>query len=490
MQPLDTTTATSNATARITSASNNVQWLSSSGTQPAVVSKVDNGLVTLQIGSREIIAQNALQLKVGEKVNVRIEQTSGGAVLKVSRLDTPSQQPVSILLKNMPSVKSGEAIFGYIKSSSSNNQSLQLLNTSVRLPVQTNWSDGQFIKAVATNNPDRFKLSAASPLNHLIPALSRLMANQNPAPVEAQSLSDLKSILTSLVKNQPTNNASSTANNLTSPELKRIMSAMNSALQSSASTSAINGAGKSADQVGLSPLLRQLGSSINLQSLFKPATIQQWIQNTFQSPLSLKEAAFWPAASQRSSLIRQIQTALDTALQQNIALATKNREIDSQQVARLLRDIASTLDGLDQNNLLQQVKVKTQQELQQPMAFNLNLPFQNDERLDWIKLSLQQKSAKPNQQEGWKFRLDIRLPGLGQMTSIVQLQQLDIGIDFWVENDNIRGKFENALPELRRHLSNHGFLMTHCQCQIGAPPTFDGPESILPEGENFLDIRV
>ena len=490
MQPINIATVPSNASVPATNGNDVIHWLASAGTQSAVVSRIENNLVTLAFGSKEVTAQNSLQLKIGDRVNVRIDQSSGTPVIKVNLPDAPSQQTITILLKGMPPVKTGDVFYGHVKSFSDNYQNLELLQKIIRLPLQTRWPDGQFIKAVAVNEQNQFNLSPANPLSHLIPALSRMLANHPSVDPANQSLSDLRSMLVTLHRNQASDTVNKPDNPAMSSELKRISSAINVGGQLMNSANPGKASENLTNVFERSPLLGQFSSSLHPASLFKAGHIQQWIQNTFQSPLSIKDAPFWPMTSLRPSFVKQIQTSINNALNHKLELSIKNQDIDTQQVARLLRDIASTLDSLDQNNLMQQLKLKTQQELQQPMAFNLQLPYQNGDRLDWVKLSLQQKSLNPSQEDSWKIRLEIVLPELGQLISIVQLKDLDIGIDFWVENNDIQSKFHDALPTLKQQLTTHGFLLTHCECQIGNPPEQDGPASLLPEGENFLDIRV
>jgi hypothetical protein len=203
-----------------------------------------------------------------------------------------------------------------------------------------------------------------------------------------------------------------------------------------------------------------------------------------------------PAATVQSSggaLAAAIQLLLGNLLQRPPALATMPanqrlaqlvNQLEPAQAGKLLRQLAghsstlqqSQLATLDSNNVAQQQLL-------------LQLPLQLGGQSVFSQLQLEQREADAKQggekQTQWQLTMKFDLQQLGQLLVVAKLQQQQLQLQFYTEQQRAKQLAEQFLPLLKDRCNAQGLEVSQAECVLGKIP-----DSLLPRANSLLTVKV
>jgi len=203
-----------------------------------------------------------------------------------------------------------------------------------------------------------------------------------------------------------------------------------------------------------------------------------------------------PAATVQSSggaLAAAIQLLLGNLLQRPPALATMPanqrlaqlvNQLEPAQAGNLLRQLASHSSTLQQSQLatLDSNNVAQQQLL-------LQLPLQLGGQSVFSQLQLEQREADAKQggekQTQWQLTMKFDLQQLGQLLVVAKLQQQQLQLQFYTEQQRAKQLAEQFLPLLKDRCNARGLEVSQAECVLGKIP-----DSLLPRANSLLTVKV
>jgi hypothetical protein len=185
-------------------------------------------------------------------------------------------------------------------------------------------------------------------------------------------------------------------------------------------------------------------------------------------------------------LLKASQESADTEVQQLKKPTFNNNE----PLLTQFRDaIRSTEQSLNQQ-LFQQTSLRFQQELQQPVAFNLNIPYMEQQTVKSLQLKIRQKSKAANaENQAWEIRLSFEFGLLGLISTHILLDGDTLSSSFWAIKEATKNKINDALPDFKQQLVKSGFYLGHFFCYLGQPPQ-ESNNAFSPVPDSLLDIKV
>ena len=457
------------------------------GSIQARVLSIDNGQALLSTRLGEITGSNALRLKVGETIQIKLEGDKQNIVLKV----TPSQDQVTLLqtnkyLKLLALLNTNRPTSAVVIKQQNSNALLQIGTSKITLPLIPQLKAGQILNI--TNRVDIGKIEI-KPVNHqqiLKSALIQLMSSDTRSPTSSKLLPLLQLLSTSLKANSGQNSQSlpTTA----AQDLPGLITPGNSppkAIQSLATGLEL-----------LTRILPQIGS-------LDQRTIQKWVEYATGSasgnkpekgastlnPFSVLHQL--PKTDQGLALLLQLLIKPGPEQAEKNVKQRKETTLDSAQLGMTqLRDAVKSADQSLNQLLFQQTSLRLQQELQQPVAFNLNLPYLEQQSVKSLQLKIRQKSKQSSpDRQAWEIRLSFEFGLLGLISTHVSLDGNTLSTNFWAVEESTKIKIENALPDFKHQLVNSGFDLGNFFCYLGVPSNDDKGE-FNPMPDSLLDIKV
>lgn len=434
---------------------------------PARVLTVANGIAILRSAQGEITAQNSLGLVQNDRVLIRVIKRDGQPVLKVSPLNS---EPGSLSVKTYPAIKPvmqpGNNLIQFKRLPEGD--LLLAKNQKILIPRQIDIKEGQLLQVKSSADATEFTVKAASRINFLkahisdkLSALNKLVA-LNPRTDLKVLLKQAAAIVLKPIDNNTVNQASIE---------QRILSTT----------------------PGVQPAIKILfeKAQAELRLLFpesnrvSKAFIQHWVKSITR-PLNLQVVPVW-------HLLKELTGEKNDGFKVDAVIKASDIEtnLTTNQLRQLLRDIASTLEQVDMQQLVQKLKLQLQHEIQQPHSFELAIPLQKDNETQTLKLFFEENSNPDTEEKtsGWKVRLDIELPEFGKLTSQISLIDTRLTINFWSEHQPGKIILENSIDLLKQNLSSQGFNLENCQCFLGILP-LPRPDFGFPKTESLVDIHV
>ncbi|MCK5664272.1 MAG: flagellar hook-length control protein FliK [Thiotrichaceae bacterium] len=151
----------------------------------------------------------------------------------------------------------------------------------------------------------------------------------------------------------------------------------------------------------------------------------------------------------------------------------------------LLQQLEQTLHQL----LTQKTTVRLNQEQNQPIQINLNIPVQADDGNKSLKLSIKQRKSMDNdEQNHWEINLAFEFAQLGLISTNLLLQNTKLSAHFWSVKSSTKQLIDTHMDQFKNQLQKSGFELGLFDSFIGKPVTADkSPHSVF---ENLVDIQV
>jgi hypothetical protein len=163
-----------------------------------------------------------------------------------------------------------------------------------------------------------------------------------------------------------------------------------------------------------------------------------------------------------------------------------------QEMSSLLRnELQQQLEQTSTQLLVQKSTLKLNQELQQPIQINLNIPLQFKE--DNIQLKLKLKQRQQNEQpdtQQWEIDLNFDLPLLGLISTHLLLQNSTLSASFWAVRDSTKQLIDSHLNQFKQQLTKSGFELGMFHSYLGEPAKKidqDAPPALQ---QNLLDVKA
>ena len=151
--------------------------------------------------------------------------------------------------------------------------------------------------------------------------------------------------------------------------------------------------------------------------------------------------------------------------------------------------IKSTEQSLNQR-LYQKTSLRFQQELQQPIAFNLNIPYLEQQEVKSLQLKIRQKNKEDNvENQAWEVRLSFEFDLLGLISTHISLDGDTLSTNFWAVKKGTKNMITVALSEFKQQLVKSGFNLGYFFCYLGQPLPGDD-NSFSPVPDSLLNIKV
>lgn len=232
------------------------------------------------------------------------------------------------------------------------------------------------------------------------------------------------------------------------------------------------------DAVAIKQILSQLG----LLTISKPVPVAQNL-------------------SQQIQLLHQIIQQSPQTLQQLITQVIHNQaghtaaetgdEAQIQHLSNLLRnELLQQLEQTSSQLLVQKSSLKLNQDLQQPLQLNLNIPLQFGQ--DTIPLKLKLKQREKNHQSSpspWEINLNFDLPLLGLINTHLLLQGSTLSASFWAVRENTKALIDSHLHEFKKQIQTSGFEPGQFHSYLGEPANND-EQATATSDINLLDVKA
>lgn len=460
------------------------------GSVQARVVSVTNGEALLLTRLGEITASNALKLKAGDTVQIRLDGDKQNPVLKV----TPSQDQVTLLVANkylklLTLLPANRPTPATVVSQQGNNTLLQLGTTQASIPLQSKLKAGQLLNIVHREASGTIEIKPVDHQQVLRSALAQLISARPQSSANNQ-LQPLLQLVQSILKiNTGQTPVATLTNNSQNVPGTPISNNGNALPGNTVSTLAS----------GLELLIRSLPTVTSLSQ----RAIQKSVELATHSTWGSKPDKGLPNSNPLSVLrqLPQTEQGLNQLIQSLLKTNQEQSDTDVQQLKRMVfnndeslltqfRDaIKSTEQSLNQQ-LFQQTSLRFQQELQQPIAFNLNIPYMEQQTVKSLQLKIRQKSKEASaENQAWEIRLSFEFGLLGLISTHILLDGDTLSTSFWAVEKETKNKINNALPDFKHQLVKSGFNLGNFFCYLGQPPQ-ENDSAFSPIPDSLLDIKV
>ena len=485
----------SNATSRALSPVDLFRQITQLGSIEARVALIEKGQALLNTRLGQILSNNTLDLKQGDRLSLRAGGSEQSPVLKIVKLPV---QPFSLsgtrnplLNQAIPSGKAGSAL---VTGHQSGKTIIQLANQKISIQPAVDLKPGQLISLIKTASGQNIELRPIDHQQVLKSALSQLLPQQASAQ-QSTALTQLIRLIQTLTSAEPSKPAGvnqavtptatfQSANQLTATVNQPIPVASN---QSSA---------KPVDLV--SQLANLLSTLPQLSNLDKP-TIQRWVSYFIATSQSREPATSPQNPYQLLQQMAKSEGRIDQQLpqhQQGFNQSNQTAKTDEARPnleASLLnsgKELVKLVEQSVSQQLLQQTSLRLQQELQQPIAFNLAIPLTDQQKNQELRLKIRQrKNESDPDRQSWDIHLDFEFGLLGMISTHLLLDDNTLSASFWSEQLETQQKIDRNLDSFKQQISRVGYDPGQFHSFPGKPPASTEREtSHMPD--SLLDIRV
>ncbi|MDH5353987.1 MAG: hypothetical protein OEY09_06025, partial [Gammaproteobacteria bacterium] len=387
------------------------------GSIEARVVSLARGQLTLSSQLGQITGLNTLDLKSGDRVQIRLDETGSKQVLKVTSLPLKSFELNATSARALASqLVANKPVAALVVSHKAKTSLLQLGDRQLSIPQQAGLPPGQLVSLTKSESGNQIDIR---PLNHqqvLKSALSRLLpAQTGPGLQQSAAVTQLVKLIHTITGSQ---------------------SAPQNIPQQSSSMA--NTKAGSADSTHLLNQFTALLATLPKLSDFDRATLQQWVRPTLINSNRDANSNF-PNPYRILQQLPKSEALLVQLLQQAIRLTKKSQtsEVDlkigtEEPLQTVARDMIKMVDQSINQQLLQQTSLRYQQELQQPIALNLSIPIVEGDKTRELKLKIRQHSrdADPEKQS-WDIYLDFEFGLLGMISTHLMLEENTLSASFW-----------------------------------------------------------
>ncbi len=451
----------------------------------ARVSAINLGQAVLLTQLGQITTANALDLKAGDQIQIRAAGTEQHPVIKISQAPP---RPIILNSVSHPSlskqIPTGHSVTALIIGQQATTSKIQLVDRQFSIPRQQNLNIGKLISLTRLPDQNRIEIRPIDHQQVLKSAISRLMPYQ--------STNQQKSGITQLVKLiQDYTSTLKPVTSEVSPRQAKIP-------VSNKEIDIVRSIQPDKTTQKVPDLLQSLLASIPRLSKFDKTILQQWVSRlltTFNSPqpgraLPSTDQFLQQLPKTEASMVKLLEQLVQQTQPQSPKPASEIRHQVNEPLQLLARDMIKLVDQTTGQQLLQQTSLRYQQELQQPMAFNLAIPVTDEQKTRELQLKIRQRhQPDDSHKQCWDIHFNFEFGLLGMISSHLQLEEDTLSASFWSELIETRNKIENNLPDFRQQLVRAGFKPGQFHSFEGRPPKTTEPLSpMMPE--SLLDIRV
>jgi hypothetical protein len=485
-----------------------LEKLQSSGLDARVV-RIDKSGVLLTTRLGEILGKNTLDLKKGDFVQIRLDKGDKNPVLKVTRPAVESILLSAVKHKSLyQALKANQASTGLIVRNQPGNSKIQVGNTQYSIAHQAGLKTGQLVTLELRNQINAIQLKPVNSEQVLKSALAKLLPQQS-NPETRTALSQLVRILRSGTSTTSPGNESATLRQVpistnAATETGKLAVVVNKAATINSPSKTLNNNLTTGDRV-LLPLTARLGvllDSIPSVAAINSRVIQQWI--SYAGLIKIIDANTNLALQNPLSILQQLPDS-ETNLKQLIQLLFRSRNgfslntdkassdpeaARNDQSSSLIKEILKLIDQSLSQQLFQKVSARHQQELQQPVALNLTIPFSDRESVNDLHLKIHQKVRDAcDEKQCWDIHLSFEFGNLGLISSHINMDGNLLSTSFWSVLAETKQKVDLAIPDFKQLLSKSGFITGQFNSFAGIPPQDDKlDKAAYPDA--LLDIKV
>lgn len=467
--------------------------------QAQVAKILADGQAQLKIAGQVIQARSRLPLQVGQLLELTVSQTGKQVVLTPSQNNTITQLLANALRQSLPQQR----------------PIAQSLQQAVSLLKQV----GGQQNGTATNPTQPARLPGTGPLPALpvrVPGNTGSPPLPGSMPAAQQVLKSLQSLIRSLpdlqqlsrpdglrtavrdqggtlesqlrlVLNSPSNTKT------TSPRQANADTQPNNTAAQPSTTTPSQTAAPQLLQNNLKLLLTQILRRLDSQEIAPKATRNDDAQSNkadnsrtpSQNSSSSAESSRANTTSSNSS--NPTSTATTTTSQTptqgtqapTAQQAAKTQAAVPQNNARVLEEVREQIRGALARVEVNQLNSVPREE-QSNTLWNLELPLRQGEQLSQLNLRLERRQHGAEEGEAgiWGIQLQLTLPGLGEITANLALQDEQISTQFWTQSRESAEQLQQRLPELEERYRRAGLQPGHIGARQGQAPTPEHPQAI------------
>lgn len=460
------------------------------GSIQATVASVTKDQVSLLTRLGEFTGSNTLGLKTGDTVQVRLDGDKQNPVLKV----TPSQNKTTWLdankfLKLLALLPANRPTPATVVGHQNNQTLIQLGSSQVSIPLQPLFKAGKLLSIVHHEKSTAIEVKQVDHQQVLRSALAQLISSR-PQPSIDSPLQPMLKLVQSVLRVKA---EKSSPANLISNKQSRVQNA---------SANQVNALPKNTVSIlatGLELLMRSLPKVSSLT----PDSILKSIELVTHSNLIAKtEKGF--SYSNFVSVLRQlseteqgfsqlIQTLLKTNQEQADKVLQQLKKTIADNDEPLLTQFRDAIKSTEQSinqQLFQQTSLRFQQELQQPIAFNLTIPYTEQQTVKSLQLKIRQRKSEADaENQAWEIRLSFDFGLMGLISTHILLDGDTLSTSFWAIEEATKSKINNALPDFKHQLVKSGFNLGNFACYLGQPLQ-ENDDLFSPLPNSLLDIKV
>ena len=460
------------------------------GSITANVVSVMNKEALLSTCLGKIRTSNALDLKAGDTIQIRLDANNQSPTLKVTLLhEQLTLLAANKFLKLLPLLPTNQPVLATVVSQQSSKTILQFKSVQTSIPLPIKLKPGQLITLVYHEAFETIEIKRVDHQRVLKSALSQLMPGR-PQPSINKSLQPLLQLAKSVLKINSEHTLAAQLPNKNQRFMKPAISNSDRTLLSSQVSA-------------MASELKQLIHSLPTISSLRYRDIQQSVEIATLRTLGPQPNKGLSNSSLLSLLRRLPQTeqGLNQLIQSLLKTNHRQAALTGQQLKESLTNdqdplltqfkdaIKSTEQSLNQR-LYQKTSLRFQQELQQPIAFNLNIPYLEQQEVKSLQLKIRQKNKEDNvENQAWEVRLSFEFDLLGLISTHISLDGDTLSTNFWAVKKGTKNMITVALPEFKQQLVKSGFNLGYFFCYLGQPLPGDD-NSFSPVPDSLLNIKV
>ena len=465
------------------------------GSIEAKVALINKGQALLNSQLGQILSNNSLDLKAGDRLNLRASGSEQNPVLKITRLPAlPITLSATINQTLNQALANDKSAVALVINQNSGKTIIQLGKQRISVQTPIELKQGQLISLMKSSKNHRIELQ---PVNHqqvLKSALGQLLTLQS-NPQQPAALTHLARLLQTILVTQTVR---SDGDNQT------LQTKQNSSLPPQASPAATQLTGQQGQSSKSMNLFSQLSALLNaLPQLAKldKSTIQQWVrfivatgQNRDAGPQMTANPyqLLKQMPKSETAFIQQLlQLRLPTAqtLQASTAEADVKPDLDGPLLA-MGKEIGKLVEQSLGQQLLQQTNLRLQQEQQLPIALNLTIPLTDQQKIQELRLKIRQRNREADaENQSWDIQLDFEFGLLGLISTHLLLDGNRLSASFWSDQAETQQKIDSNLSVFKQQLTRAGYDLGEFHSFAGKPPQESSRDTMaLPE--SLLDIKV
>ncbi len=479
--------------------------LSQLGSIEARVALIGKGQALLNTQIGQILSANTLDLKAGDRLQIRAGGDQQTPVIKIRQLppkpiilNSAANRSLSHVLSDS---KPATALLTEQKTAST---TIQLGGQRISIPTRLGLKTGQLISLEKSADGAKIEIRPTNHQQVLKSTINQLLPYQAKAQ-QTSAITQLVRVIQNIVA----------ANTLPTTDIgksQNIIAQKNSLVPGTTHTpwSATNQLPASISTQSDSPeslninfftQLATLTASLPQLSNIDKSTIQQWLRHILGASHNKTDRA--ETTNNLYQLLKQFPKSETSVAQQLKQWAvsiqsvsgahteqTKKISMPEEVIQHLTREVTKLVEQSLGQQLLQQTNLRFQQELQQPIALNISIPLCDQNNAQNIQLKIRQRKseAEPDKQS-WDIHLNFELGLLGLISTHLLLDDSTLSVSFWSGKPETQQKIDSSLAEFKDQIIRAGFKPGQFHSFPGKPPETDERDELaMPDA--LLHIRV